>query len=814
MARKPTPSAGNRLSNIISTLTGNIDLSGLTTQQTLQTSAYGKKSLLSDEIRSKILTRNEFITNTNVTRTVTPESIFRAALGSTSRGRDLSENRMILNLLPDVNKAVKLMIASIISPNDLSLQEFHITVDVDSVDENTKDSISEFASKFFEEKLNLRINVPTWIKEFGYTDGSTVIAIIPMQTFSKMEDKDFGGLESSVELVADKIVLESLFGFSDTPGNTKRIEEDHKDISNMALEAMIPIIEEINSGKLDTDRRARAQKVVKENISKFIGSESLSLTDNPHILNLDQYMKKRKSKKRENIIRDRFVKLRDQTVVGVDSSEETLDSNSGDPIFLKIPTEAVTVIHTPGDPTDHQGYLVLLNRNGNPVNVNKDLSEVNTSALNLNYEQQDIFHQTANAYGVNISSTKRKVDKEAISDIYNQVIRSHLQKRLSKTGLDNVDINISDSVYRCMFSRYLQNKHTRVLFLPKELVTYMTFSYDDYGNGVSKLEGIKFYLGLKMAVQVSKVLAAIKAAADNRNIAIKFTDNLMDSPESIISSVIREYVNKSVMSFSIDPNQIQSQIIDKSLTIKGTGIPGMEDFEITNEPDSKTGSFNFDEDLLKDIDKSILNGLGVPASAMNSLNEDEYSRSVVTTNLFFAMDVSVEQRVVIKHISDLLRKYARFSQTFIEGVTSKLTTDNEDKGSISSKNEEIEKIIEGLSFNLPKPNIAPSKAQFESLEAMSNAITTMINSIFPDDMAGTDDEIGPIIRLVRSKFIAENITNYLDNSGLNGIDVPKSDFTNILKSISDSLDGLENIRKMIEEKKNISSSEAKPEPGY
>jgi hypothetical protein len=39
---------------------------------------------------------------------------------------------------------------------------------------------------------------------------------------------------------------------------------------------------------------------------------------------------------------------------------------------------------------------------------------------------------------------------------------------------------------------------------------------------------------------------------------------------------------------------------------------------VCNEADAKTSSTDFDPDLLNYIDKSIINGLGVPASTMNS----------------------------------------------------------------------------------------------------------------------------------------------------------------------------------------------------
>lgn len=821
MAKKPAKTTNSRLSNIINAVIGNIDLSGLNPKDTITPTAYGNSSIVSETVRREILTRNEIMVDNRSHRSVTPESIFRAASSSTLKANTISENKMILKLLPDVDKAAKLMVASTISPNDLSLQPVSVTVDTNLIDDSVRKTVSEFASDFFEEKLSLKNKLPEWIREFGYSVGSTIFAIIPMKSFNAMEEKDFSALESSSGKFADRLASESWFGFGDNSVGKAQALEDRNNLLEVACESIRTLVK---TESPDSKKEViKTDPLISKLVEQFIATEAISLTDNADVLNVDSVVKRKNTERTKNVLRKKFMRLEDQVIASIDP-EGTYENSKikenvvSDPILLKLPTESVTVIHTPGDPTDHQGYLVLLNRHGNPVSLDKELDNVNKSAINLNYEQRDIFHQAANAYGINTSAGRsNKIDYENMALIYNQVMESHIKKRLEKAGHDNVKIELSDSVYRCMFTRYLQNKHTRVLFLPKELVTYMTFEYDETGNGVSKLEGIKFYLGLKMAVQVSKVLAAIKAAADNRKIEIKFTENMLEAPESIISTVVREYVAKSVMSFSIDPNQIQSQIIDKSLTVKGVDIPGMETFDITNEPDSKSGTFDFDQELLSNIDKSILNGLGVPAAAMNSLNEDDYARSVTTTNLFFAMVVSIDQNIIVKSVSDLIRKYARYSESFIDGVKERLkaapkTDTPHEKAADEIKI--IDEIIDSLLISLPKPNVAPSKAQFEALESMVSAITSMINSTFPDELSGNDDELTPIIRMVRSKYISDNISNYLETSGISGVNVPSSEFASIMRTLSETFDGLKNLKAMVDDKSKLDSGATQPEKGY
>jgi hypothetical protein len=497
----------------------------------------------------------------------------------------------------------------------------------------------------------------------------------------------------------------------------------------------------------------------------------------------------------------------------------------GDPILIRLPPESVTVIHTPGDPNDHQGYLVLLDNFGNPINsTTMDEAHLN-KALDYNKSQNSIFNQVYDAYGMN-NGFRGHTKNDSMVLIYNQIVSEHLKRRVGKAGYTNVDFGNTDSMMRCMFSRFLQQKQTRVLFLPKDLVTYMSFELDQNGYGVSRLDRIKFNLGMKMAVQVSRVMAAINAAMNRRRVEVRFTDNLLEEPESIFNSIMTEYMRKSTMSFSIDPNVIQNQIIDKSLSIKGINMPGMEEFDLTNEPDNRTGAVDFDPEMTSYLDKQILHGLRVPPATMNSVGEDEYARSVTTTNLFFAMDVSLDQDVVIHHVSDVVRKYGTYSESFIQGLieiipalSKKASISSTDDSKESSDNEinipegfTVDDLIETMSISLPRPNVAPSKAQFESLNAMIESIGSTVEALFPDELIGSDDTLGPAIKLVKAKFKTLNIRNYLESSGLNGLDVPESNFTEIMPEINAMQDALANLSHLLKDKAKINVPEVPEDP--
>lgn len=818
MAKKPSKTTGSKVSNIMGLLRGNFDFNS--SSDTVAPQAFGSPEIISHKTRSKILQKLVDVDRTPQRERIDDAGVMGIVQSSLSKvGNERLENRKILQLMPEVDKAARLMIASTFSPNDLSRQHIPVVFDISEIPDAQRKRLNDHATDFFQKKLNLKTSAPAWVYQFGYETGAAIFAIVPLRAIERITDDSFLGLENFIQNVVEPIAHANIFGFGDSTTATE-LNGDVTALESFAHTTLIASAESPTSSEVNAIQQTHISALV----ANMIGKEALNLTDNPEILHLNDQAKKRSEERTTKTLAQTYRnRPKAQTIITVPSDKLENDKTpvSGEPILFRLPPESVTVIHTPGDPNDHQGYLVLLDQMGNPISaltMENDLSNAHNGALS---QQNSLFNQVYNAYGMN--NGQRGLSKEAtMNRLYNQVVTQHLKKRVGKAGFTNVTISNSDSILRCMFTRFLQQKQTRVLFLPKELVTYMSFELDQNGYGVSRLDRIKFNLGMKMAVQISRVLASIKAAMDRRKIEIKFTDNLIEQPETIFQNVIKAYLDKSKMSFSVDPNVIQNQIADKSVSIKGIDIPGMEQFDLTNEPDQRSGSVDFDPDILQYLDKQILNGLKIPAATMNSLNEDDYARSVTTTNLFFSMDVSIDQDIVIRCVSDLIRKFARYSQGFINGIYDIIPSlkagENDDKSIKVNENDQgvrlpphytIDKLIDEMAITLPHPNVAPSKAQFEALTAMIESISSTIDSLFSDDLIGKDDTLMPVVRLLRARFKAVNIRTYLDSSGMASINIPDSDFSPFLTEIGTLQQALQNVSALLDDKKAVVTP---PEP--
>jgi hypothetical protein len=543
---------------------------------------------------------------------------------------------------------------------------------------------------------------------------------------------------------------------------------------------------------------------------QWIAVENLALTDNPSVLRVPEEARKFNETRVAKTLKQRFLRGRQEAIIDIRPPEDQDTKPAGNPILLKIPIEAVTPIHTPGSPTDHQGYFVLLDELGNPIDAtvqNRMANRIPTSTLDGT--SRPLIDNVFSAYGLP-SEVGQMSRIKALQSMYTHVVGSQLESKLKKAGFENSEFVRSDPLFRCMFARFLEHKQTRVLYLPKELVTYMTFKKDEYGIGKSRLDYIRFSMGMKLTLQVSRALAAVKAAMDKRNISVRVTDQYMESPEQLINNVLREFVNKNSISFNTNPDIIQQQIVSKSVGVKIQGIPGLEDFDVTNEPGNNSSTFDFDSGISDQLDQDIISGLNIPPSVMNSLGEDEYARSVVTGNLFFNMDINSDQVVVKYFLGDLVRKYGTYSEELID-IISHVISDQKNPSDDSDSSAalgipagySVGDIINKLIVELPKPNIAPNKAQFEILDAMVQSISAAVMALLPDELTGGDEAKGVALRLIRTRIIIANVRTYLERSGMSDLDVPDYDFAKYLSDSDKALDALENVSKMLELKAKV-----------
>lgn len=723
------------------------------------------------------------------------QRIAQATTGLTARSGDsynryiqplakqIAETRLdakaIETLAPQVKTAKEIVIPSIMSPTDMRDGEITITSASPLLDSATNNKISQLLQAHFNGEQKLSTKLYGWIHECLYGAGAQPIMVLPVSEIDTIindpsaiigKTRIYGGTETLQEKLSatfqaqlDQIERTSLFGIADV---SRRDPADKAKSDGLVASLKSGVEAAVETYLREDPTKEQAgpynrSKVwtptVTSEIRTFTAGvlENLSVADNPEILKVD---KAKKSAKKAEITQRMANVYKTTSLITVNPETK---SSIDHPVVMELPPESVVPVFTPGTPSDHIGYFVILDEFGNPLRAleGSDLADSSDTrpGMPAGLYKTFGFDDSASVKKANFS----KEQTTLMANIYQTVVEAHLKARLQKNGLGNIYIGAPSSVYRNMFARYLAARKTRMLFIPRDLMTYMCFRYNEDGTGRSKLEDIKFILSLKITLLICRVLASMNASINRKKININFTDAMGD-PIAFMQLVEKEYLDKQMTNFSYDPVDIQKSLASRSLTVSPKGIPGIENFEITSEANPAT-AVKPDEGLAEDLDNMMILALDVPATAYNSLGDNEYSRSIVTNNLFFARRIGAYQRPVCEAMARHVQLYITMSGPLKAQITALLksgddTSETEEPGTGIEKTPSLDvkltSVIKHITTSLPSPNIAPNKTEFEELDAVLNSLNTAMEALYENDLGATDDNPIPMIRaMIKSSVV-------------------------------------------------------------
>lgn len=738
----------------------------------------------------------------------TPEALtqYVKSLSNVLSGR-AAENSQILQMAPEVNQAAELIIPSIISPNDMRDGLISVTCDYrhSDISDGQFEKINAVILEHANDELKISEKLDAWIYEALYRSGSNPILVVPAGELDRLfNDKnaiDGGSTESIAVEALNNIDKASVFGIADSAfrTDTDRVAFSHKDMtagmeslfmtirSDEDLCAPEPKERPVKKANKGTESYNRGATEYDALIKAVTATEALTIIDDVETIKLDSLKKKRRKKKTDADIATRYRPAVIQALQVPDnpSSEEN-------PLFMELPTESVIPLHVPGNPQTHVGYFIALDERGHPLGSNSSTAE-QQQLDNKFYDsaRRSPFDTMFKAYGLKElrDSMAGARTHDAMAQVYQQVISQHLKSRMVKSGFGDVEPSSMNSIYQHMFSRYMEGRKTRLLYVPKEFMTYMCYRYNEDGTGRSKLEDVKFILALRITLLICHTMSAINDSIDRRTVEVNFEeDAAIGDPLQMIDTIKREYINKNTFGFSIDPGSVMTSLAQKGLTIKANGLPGMNNFTVTNDAnDRRSGTVN--DGLVDDVRNLLVLSLDVPPSALNNLSENEYSRSIATTNLFFSRKISQLQKLTCADLTDLLQCYLTYSgplQKKILEILRKGSTEEDsekkkdealkekDQGTVSDKEPTdedksasilMEGIIKGMRVTLPPPNIAPDKAQFENFDSFVGSVTNAIENLFGDDLAAGDPEAAEALASVRAAAKSGIFRKYLRTVG-------------------------------------------------
>jgi hypothetical protein len=221
-----------------------------------------------------------------------------------------------------------------------------------------------------------------------------------------------------------------------------------------------------------------------------------------------------------------------------------------------------------------------------------------------------------------------------------------LGKKLNKNFIRN-NKDLKELIHELLREKYITQKKIQVTF----------FSSDDVIETRVKplFEGSEFFAKLYLAELTNNITISLGRGMDRRMIKIPF--GLDDDMYQTVQDAIRTFKTREFSVSTIDDASI-SNLIRLS--------PGRyEDMYIPVSPD---GTLGYDIDVLPGLDNSkssellpqlknqFLDSINIPASAIDSTAETDFSRSIALRNVYFSKEIVDYQKPFNETITQMIRK--------------------------------------------------------------------------------------------------------------------------------------------------------------
>lgn len=714
----------------------------------------------------------------------------------------LGDNENILELFPDIKLAEQIVISSILAPKDMLTGSLIYQTSSTLLPDSIQAKITDVIRSQVEKQYAITDELPDALRDALFRTGSYCIATIPEAAIDEIINGRAYAAESDRTLISELIgsngmsTPQGLLGpmeISNDPvislesffNNTLR-KPTNGAVSLEAIKNLPDSIDkvEIKEGKsVETKITNAAKEIFKKLFNGATDtSKFLEITDNWQVLKLSKLMGAIATQRVKNSIKrpgytsyareslDDLAKLTVNTpskigtqefhdriykanhpghepFVAIPSKDAQKRYSIGRPLRVRIPSEAIVPVFPPGDPSNHRGYFVLVDAEGNWV-TSSSMDLTNTGLQGL------LNNQGQSAQSGLLTKAKRNIvnaDSAAVLDnmleVYSSIVENEMLIRL-KNGVygATMDMGKDKEWDRIMLARALAGKMTRLVYIPSEIVTYYAFDYHKNGVGKSLLDDIKTLTSLRATLLFSKVMAQMKNSINVTKVDVKLDKDDPDPQKTIetaahdVAHMREQYLPLGVNS----PADMVDWLSRAGLQFTFSGHPGLPETSF----DFSTGALQHavpDQGTEDNLRKMTFMAFGLTPEQVDEGFSPQFATTILVQNALFAKRIALLSDRTAKHLTKDVQNICsndaiiqkQISDILKEGkndITSYLD-DHEKEAFKKDENafiyQFIERVIENIWVDLPKPDVGSlenkSIAFKEFVEALDVALTSVIS---------------------------------------------------------------------------------------
>ena len=711
-----------------------------------------------------------------------------------------TNNISIQKLFPDIELAIQILISSIFSPKKMTDIQLNYKFDKKlKLSPEPSSKILEFIKTYVNDNYELEERLPEILRDILANSGSCPVAVIPEAALDQIINRDLLASYSneSFKTAADKLVNNLV---SPMNINTEMFKKTSlPDKSKLSLESLIDYL---SSGSLvnftDNPKFLHFNEVRESVISDVVRKSArtgnkIAMESHEKIKYLD-------------IFREQRGFATGNEVTFVRNKSETLRKSMGKSMLTFFPSEAVVPVCLPGNESKHAGYLVLFDEDGKPLSG--DSKEAAGMAINNFYQIKTPNAQNpiSTAYNSLLGDAEMKVDSNQLFTMYKDIMEQKLYSTIN-SSLSGKSVKISDQndLYFLMFTRALSNQKTNVLFLPKELMTYFAFYYDEYGVGKSLLDNLSILCSLRAILLFARVMAQTKQAINVTKVGVDLDPRDQD-PEKTIAQIQDAVLRMRQNYFPLGINN-PADLIN---WIQRAGLQ----FEYRNNsllPDVKIDFTNGDyqnevpdSELEDELKKQTIQAMGLDPEVVDAAFGPDFATSVVNNNVLFAKRIMVYQKKLATHTSNLISQFVymdedlrtelkRLFEENEELIVGSLPEDEKAKYKTNKEtflDEFLDTIGDSIHTEFPKPensNLVNMSMEFKLYkDSLLELIPAVISDeLFPEGIAG---ELAPHIGTLQQIYMNYLLRKWCSDNNY---------FPELLELTSDGDEEIESITKII-----------------
>lgn len=782
------------------------------------------------------------------------------------RAKRNSDAAQILRLLPDIELSAQILTSSILSPKDMTTMELLYLGPKNLLTAPLSAALLGRLKEHFEETYKIKPLLTEMVREPLFEKGSYPIAVIPENA---IDDFINGDKAVSLESMSDFVTADGKVRMMGLLGPHK-VEKERQGRVGVATEQHYMNVARNQADKID--RRVHYQDPDITEYREFVAEEYLHVVDNPTVLKIPKLnartkssaVKKQYKTNNLNVAAENLYdapEMSEMVKLGKKLSTENLEAglvsdhtveqaiyrtrqyasepiavlkksgelkrrSVGGPLIMKLPSEAVIPVHVPGNLAQHIGYFIILDEEGNPVEVPdgeegyQGLQSSNSTAANSLASNLIRKVETNLTTGGGSFDPNSAAHMEFATRVYADMVERDLIARV-KNGVyaSNASLAKNEEVYRIMLSRVLAKKYTQVLYVPAEFMTYIAFKYSDDGIGRSLLDDTTMINTLRSVMLFSGVMAAVKNSIGRTKVSAKLDEhdpNPMKNLERSMDEIVRSRMLGMPTGVS-NLSDIFEFIQRAGYEWEIEGHPGLPDlkFEFMQMQSQHAAPDTELQDMLR---KSSIMAFGLSPETVDNAYNTEFATTAIANNVLLAKRVYLHQDRFTPQLSDHLRKVAANTEdlvqdlkTILEEQFDGIKLELDDSGDTAAEdldagikkkiivNRALQEFLSTFYVELPRPTSITLDNQMSDLQtysdALDKALDAYVSSSFFTSATGGDvsNEADTIKNLIKAHYIRKWLADkgILQELGdLTGLDEEGQPILNISKDMTDHVKAL------------------------